>query len=135
MQKRKWLLISIIVAVVIILLFLQWLYLAGFITLTPRIKGTVTLHLDGNNETYDFGDRQGGYDLFNWNVGTDELPIEIELFNRNDWHIIRMNFDVTLDGEEWLVTGDIKVRGYDDEKYEKRFPVGEKITIKVDCFP
>lgn len=98
------------------------------------IKGTVVLRDGTNKQTYSFSG-PGEYGGFTFVVGPDYLPIKIELFNRNDWHVINMTFDVEELEDAYRVTGIIYVKTYPQQSYEKTFLKGEPIEISVDCFP
>ena len=98
------------------------------------IKGTVVLHQGNDQQTYSFSG-PGEYGGFTFVVGPDHLPIRIELFNRNDWHIINMSFDVEVLEDAYHITGIIDVKTYPQHTYDKTIPKGEPISISVDCFP
>ena len=98
------------------------------------IKGTVVLHQGTYKQTYSFSG-PGEYGGFTFVVGPDHLPIKINLFNRNDWHIINMSFDVEELEDAYHITGIVDVKTYPQQTYDKTIPKGEPIDIWVDCFP
>ncbi len=131
---RKFIYIAIATAAVVaaILLFLQFGYRCGFICFGDKIEGTVLLRTQGSELQYEFKDPDGGYGAYEWSLGTEDLPIDVYLFNTNDWQTIRAGFTVVQEGPQWLITGEIKGNRYHTENYEKRIPVGEKIYINVE---
>ena len=66
----------------------------GLLILIPKINGTVTIHQNGESETFRFSDRGGKYGEYNWILGSEELPISVRLFSRNNWHVIDMHFGI-----------------------------------------
>ena len=68
---------------------------------------------------------------YDWAVGPEDAPIEVYLFNKNDWQITRMDFTVMQSGDEWLITGDISSNRFQRSKYKERVPTDERIKIDV----
>jgi len=112
--------------------FLQW---SGLLILIPKINGTVTLHQNDSSQTFHFSDRGGEYGEYDWLLGSDELPIAIRLFSRNNRHVLSMDFDVKQADTQWHITGEVRVKGYETMQYERFIPLSEPLAISVDCFP
>ena len=107
----------------------------GLLILTPKINGTVTVHQNGESETFRFSARGGEYGDYDWSLGSKEMPISVHLFSRNSWHVVNMNFDIERLETDWHITGTVNVKTYNPVSYEDSIPLGEPIRITVDCFP
>lgn len=131
-RKRMFICMGIAALAAVLLLFLQFGYRCGFLYFGARIEGTVLLRTQESEHLYEFKDQDGGYGAYRWTLGTEDLPVEVYLFNTNDWQVIRAGFTVVQEGTQWLITGKIKGNRYQTQNYEKRIPVGERIYINVE---
>ncbi len=98
------------------------------------IHGKLTVKLDDSSKTYNFSAR-GDYGHFEWIIGPKEAPFQVTLFNRNNWHVIDMNFVAERETSSWHITGTVHVKTYEPMMYDKKIPDGEPLVIAVDCFP
>lgn len=114
-----------------VLLYMQICYELGNFHFGSMIEGRITVLTDEGNAVYEFNDPDGGYGWYDWAVGPEDAPIEVYLFNKNDWQITRMDFTVMQSGDEWLITGDISSNRFQRSKYEERVPADERIKIDV----
>ena len=130
----KRIIVSVVFAVLALLLYMQISYEFGSFYFGSKIKGSVTLCSEAGYVEYDFEDQSGGYGWYEWTVGSDDVPIDIYLFNKNDWQTIRLDFTVTQDGSEWLITGKISSNRFQRKTYESRVPVDERIRIDVEFY-
>lgn len=121
-------------AVLVVLLYMQIGYELGIFYLGPKIKGSVMLHNEAGNIAYEFDDPNGGYGWYEWTVGTDEVPIDIYLFNKNGWQITRLDLNVTPNDHEWLITGKISSNRFQRKTYESRVPLDERIRIDIEFY-
>ncbi len=140
-RKRKWTKgekRACVIFTVIIMCLIVCFLLSSHI-LFPMINGTLTLHGKGADKTYGFSDPGGRYGEYEWNVGTKEVPIRVELLSRNSHHRITMHFDVAETEAGWHITGKVDVEGREIELdpllYDRLIPFSEPIRINVDCFP
>lgn len=98
------------------------------------IHGKLTVRLDDSSKTYSFSS-PGGYGGFEWIIGPEAAPFTVTLFNRNNWHVIDMDFTAERGMSSWHITGTVNVRTYDPMTYDTIIPDGEPLVIAVDCFP
>jgi hypothetical protein len=98
------------------------------------IHGKLTVKLDDSSKTYNFSAR-GDYGHFEWIIGPKEAPFQVTLFNRNNWHVIDMDFVAERETSSWHITGTVHVKTYEPMMYDKKIPDGEPLVIAVDCFP
>ena len=98
------------------------------------IHGKLTVKLDDSSKTYNFSAR-GDYGHFEWIIGPREAPFQVTLFNRNNWHVIDMDFVAERETSSWHITGTVHVKTYEPMMYDKKIPDGEPLVIAVDCFP
>ncbi len=98
------------------------------------IHGKLTVKLDDSSKTYSFS-AAGDYGDFEWTVGPENAPFRVTLFNRNNWHVIDMNFVAKRETSSWHITGTVHVKTYEPMMYDKKIPDGEPLVIAVDCFP
>ena len=98
------------------------------------IHGKLTVKLDDSSKTYNFSAR-GDYGHFEWITGPKEAPFQVTLFNRNNWHVIDMDFVAERETSSWHITGTVHVKTYEPMMYDKKIPDGEPLVIAVDCFP
>ena len=98
------------------------------------IHGKLTVKLDDSSKTYNFSAR-GDYGHFEWIIGPKEAPFQVTLFNRNNWHVIDMDFVAERETSSWHITGTVYVKTYEPMMYDKKIPDGEPLVIAVDCFP
>ena len=98
------------------------------------IHGKLTVKLDDSSKTYNFSAR-GDYVPFEWIIGPKETPFQVTLFNRNNWHVIDMDFVAERETSSWHITGTVHVKTYEPMMYDKKISDGEPLVIAVDCFP
>ena len=98
------------------------------------IHGKLTVKLNDSSKTYNFSAR-GDYGHFEWIIGPKEAPFQVTLFNRNNWHVIDMDFVAERETSSWHITGTVHVKTYEPMMYDKKIPDGEPLVIAVDCFP
>jgi hypothetical protein len=98
------------------------------------IHGKLTVKLEDSSKTYNFSAR-GDYGHFEWIIGPKEAPFQVTLFNRNNWHVIDMDFVAERETSSWHITGTVHVKTYEPMMYDKKIPDGEPLVIAVDCFP
>ena len=110
----------------------------GFVFVSTYHRGSVhgklTVKLDDSSKTYNFSAR-GDYGHFEWIIGPKEAPFQVTLFNRNNWHVIDMDFVAERETSAWHITGTVHVKTYEPMMYDKKIPDGEPLVIAVDCFP
>ena len=98
------------------------------------IHGKLTVKLDDASKTYSVSS-PGDYGSFKWIVGPKDTPFTVTLFNRNNWHVIDMDFAAEREASSWHITGTVNVKTYEPMVYDKTIPDGEPLVIAVDCFP
>ena len=112
--------------------------IAGFVFVYTyhigSIRGKLTVKLDDSSKTYTFS-ALGEYGGFEWTIGPEDTPFTVTLFNRNNWHVIDMDFTAEREMSSWHITGTVNVRTYEPMAYEKTIPDSEPLVIAVDCFP
>ena len=121
-----------------IIIFFCLVLAAGFIFVFTyhrgSIRGKLTVKQGNSTRTYTFT-APGDYGGFEWTVGPKETPFTARLFNRNNWHVIDMDFVAEREESAWQITGTVNVKTYEPTAYEKTIPDGEPLVIAVDCFP
>ena len=118
-----------------IFLYAKYPYVRGHLHIfSPRIQGTVTISENGTEKTYSFSGNDG-HGMYNWTVGEDIVPVHIGLFNTNSWHVIKLDFHIWRDNDNWLVTGitDCDDRnGHVPTEYSFSVPYGESIELRLE---
>ena len=117
-----------------VLLYMQIGYEVGSFYFGPKIKGSVTLRSEAGDAEYSFEAAEGRHGYYEWTVGTDDVPIDISLFNKNDWQTTRLNLTVVQSGEEWLITGKVSSNRFGRRTYENRIPIDERIRIYIEFY-
>lgn len=98
------------------------------------IHGKLTVKHDDSSKSYSFS-APGDYGDYEWVVGPDDAPFKVTLFNRNNWHMIDMDFVAERETFSWRITGTVNVKTYEPMIYDEMIPDGEPLVIAVDCFP
>ena len=132
--KIRRIIICTVFVVLAILLYMQISYELGGFDLGPKIKGTVTLRTEAGDIVYGFDDPNGGYGWYEWTVGSEDVPIDIYLFNKNDWQTTRLDLTVMQNDYEWLITGKISSNRFQRRTYESCVPIDERIRIDVEFY-
>ena len=131
--------VLIILAVILIglgcWLYAKYPYVRGHLHIfSPRIQGTVIVSDGGDEKAYSFFGNDG-HGLYEWTVGDQIVPVHIELFNTNEWHVIKIDMRIERENDDWHVTGTVHC---DDSNYkapvEYNFtvPQGERIEMHFE---
>ena len=133
-RKARRIIVCTVFMVLAVLLCMQISFELGGFYLGPKIKGTITLRTEAGDTVYEFNDLNGGYGWYEWTVGPEDVPIDIYLFNKNDWQTTRLDLAVTQNDYDWLITGKISSNRFQRKTYESCVPIDERIRIDVEFY-